>query len=256
MDQIFFNLATNARDAMPAGGTVTIETSVAAIDSAFIDANGFGKRGMYVLISVSDTGEGMDEATQEKIFDPFFTTKGIGKGTGLGLATVYGIMKQHGGYITVDSELNLGTTFRIYFPAASADVYEAHDAATPIATGNEKILIAEDDDGVRRLMREALQECGYTIIEAVDGQDAIDKFTGHPDIDLIVVDSVMPRKNGREVYAEIHGMDPDVRVLFTSGYTRDIVLDKGIEDGQFDFIAKPLLFASFLEKVREILDRQ
>jgi PAS domain S-box-containing protein len=256
MDQIFFNLATNARDAMPAGGTVTIETSVAAIDSAFIDANGFGKRGMYVLISVSDTGEGMDEATQEKIFDPFFTTKGIGKGTGLGLATVYGIMKQHGGYITVDSELNLGTTFRIYFPAASADVDEAHDAATPIATGNEKILIAEDDDGVRRLMREALQECGYTIIEAVDGQDAIDKFTGHPDIDLIVVDSVMPRKNGREVYAEIHGMDPDVRVLFTSGYTRDIVLDKGIEDGQFDFIAKPLLFASFLEKVREILDRQ
>ncbi len=255
MDQIFFNLVTNARDAMPAGGTITISTSVAAIDSAFIDVHGFGKPGRYVLISVRDSGEGMDEATQEKIFDPFFTTKELGKGTGLGLATVYGIMKQHGGYITVDSELNRGTTFRIYFPVALADVDETHSTPVPIEAGKEKILIAEDDEGVRRFMREALEEYGYKTIEAVDGEDAIAKFKSSRDINLAIIDSVMPKRNGREVYERIHKMDPDVRVLFTSGYTKDVALDKGIEAGRFDFIAKPLQLDRFLEKVREVLDR-
>jgi PAS domain S-box-containing protein len=254
MDQILFNLVTNARDAMPEGGTLTVETDTAEMNGRFIEAHGFGKAGRYVLINVSDTGAGMDEATREKIFDPFFTTKEPGKGTGLGLATVYGIVKQHSGYITVYSEPGHGTVFRIYLPAARARTGEEVGPMTPLTGGNETILIAEDDEEVRRIMREVLEEYGYRIIEAIDGQDATDKFRLHRDVDLVVLDSVMPVKNGREAFEAIRGMDPHVRVLFTSGYTRDVVLDKGIKDGEFDFIAKPLLLDRFLRKVRGILD--
>ncbi len=255
IDQILFNLATNARDAMPKGGTLTIETDTVTIDSAFIDTHGFGELGRYVLITISDTGMGMDEATKEKIFDPFFTTKETGKGTGLGLATVYGIVRQHNGFITVDSELGGGTAFRIYLPAAGVTADEKELKPAPISRGSEKILIAEDNDDVRLFMREALVCHGYKTIEAVDGEDALAKFSRHRDIDLVIVDSVMPKKNGREVYEVIHGTDPHVRVLFSSGYTKDIVLDKGIEDKEFDFIAKPLSLEKFLQKVREMLDR-
>lgn len=255
MDQVLFNLATNARDAMPKGGTLTIETDVTDMDGGFIRAHGFGEPGRYVLISVSDTGTGMDGATQEKIFDPFFTTKETGKGTGLGLATVYGITKQHNGYITVYSEPNRGTTFHIYLPATMTKVDEEHDTMTPIVRGNETILIAEDDEEVRHIMRDVLHEYGYKTIEAIDGEDAIDIFKQHHDIDLIIADSVMPRKNGREVYEEIHGIDPHIKVIFTSGYTKDVILDKGIEDKKFDFIGKPLILDKLLQKVREVLDR-
>jgi signal transduction histidine kinase len=255
MDQILFNLVTNARDAMPEGGVLTIETSIADIDDGFFGAHGFGKPGRYVLTTISDTGTGMDEATCEKIFDPFFTTKEVGRGTGLGLATVYGIMKQHGGYITVYSEINHGTTFRIYLPAAPIKVNDKQDSVTIIERGNETVLIAEDNEEVRSFMREALQEHGYKIIEATDGENAIEKFKQYRDIDLIVVDSVMPKKNGREVYKEIHGINPHIKVLFTSGHTKDVVLDKGIKDKELDFIAKPLSLNGFLQKVREVLDR-
>ena len=255
MDQILFNLVTNARDAMPKGGILTIETATAVIDATFIKIHGFGKKGKYIEITISDTGMGMDETTKGKIFDPFFTTKEVGKGTGLGLATVYGIVKQHGGYITVESEPNQGTTFSIYFPAVKMKVNEEQDTATPITKGNETILIADDDNEVRHLVREALQAYGYSTIEAIDGEDAIDKFKQNRPIDLIVLDVVMPKKNGREVYEEIHSIDPHIKVLFTSGYTRDIVLDKGIESGEFDFMAKPLLFDELLQKIREMLDR-
>jgi len=255
MDQILFNLVTNARDAMPKGGTLAIETDIADIGIVFIRVHGFGEPGRYVRISISDTGTGIDEAIREKIFDPFFTTKEIGKGTGLGLATVYGIIKQHGGYITVESEPGHGTTFRIYLPAVRTKIDEKQDAATPVERGEETVLIAEDDEGVRHFIREALQEYGYKTIEAIDGEDAIDKFNEHRNIDLVIIDSVMPKKNGREVYEEVHGTDPHVRVLFISGYTKDIVLDKGIEDREFDFIAKPLSFDKLLQKVREVLDR-
>jgi two-component system cell cycle sensor histidine kinase/response regulator CckA len=255
MDQILFNLVTNARDAMPKGGMLTIATTTAVIDATFIKIYGFGKRGKYIEITISDTGMGMDETTKGKIFDPFFTTKEVGKGTGLGLATVYGIVKQHGGYITVESEPNQGTTFSIYFPAVKMKVNEEQDTATPIIKGNETILIADDDKEVRSLVREALQAYGYSTIEAIDGEDAIDKFKQNQPIDLIVLDVVMPKKNGREVYEEIHIIDPHIKVLFTSGYTRDIVLDKGIETGELDFMAKPLLFDELLQKIREMLDR-
>jgi len=255
IDQILFNLVTNARDAMPKGGTLTIETYIAVIDSSFIRIHGLGEPGRYVLISISDTGTGMDEATRERIFDPFFTTKEIGKGTGLGLATVYGIVKQHNGYINVYSIPNHGTTFRIYLPAVKMMVDEIQNMTTPVTRGKEIILIAEDNEEVRRFMREALRYSGYKTIEASDGEDAVDKFKQHRDIDLIVVDSVMPKKNGREVYEEIHGINPNTKVLFMSGYTKDIVLNKGIEDKKFDFIAKPLSLNAFLQKVREVLDK-
>ena len=255
MDQILFNLASNARDAMPKGGRLNIETDITTIDSNFIRANGFGKSGIYVQIKVSDTGTGMNEATLEKIFDPFFTTKGVGRGTGLGLATVYGIVKQHNGYITVDSEPNQGTTFRIYLPAVTTEVDLEEDSGHAIKMGSETILIAEDDEEVRCFIREALQEHGYKTIEATDGEDAIYIYKLHRDIDLIVFDLVMPKKNGREAYEEIHKMQPNAKALFISGYTNDIILDKGIGENEFDFITKPLLLDKFLSKIREMLDR-
>jgi PAS domain S-box-containing protein len=255
MDQILFNLVTNARDAMPRGGILMIETATAVLDDAFIKVHGFGKKGKYIEITISDTGMGMDETTKGKIFDPFFTTKEVGKGTGLGLATVYGIVKQHGGYITAESEPDHGTSFSIYFPAVKMKVNEKQDTATHITKGNETILIADDDNEVRHLVQEALQAYGYSTIEATDGEDAIDKFKQNRPIDLIVLDVVMPKKNGREVYEETHSIDPHTKVLFTSGYTRDILLDKGIESGEFDFMAKPLLFDDLLQKIREMLDR-
>ncbi len=255
IDQILFNLVTNARDAMPKGGTLSIETGTADIDDGFVKAHGFGKPGKYVLITVSDTGTGMNKITREKIFDPFFTTKETGHGTGLGLPTVYGIMKQHGGYITVYSEPGHGTTFRIYLLAVNTVAVQETVTTKPARGGNETILIAEDNEGVRHFIQDALRQHGYKTIEAEDGEDAIAKFKQHRNIGLIIIDSVMPKKNGREVYEEVHRINPQIRALFTSGYTKDFVLNKGIEDGKFDFIAKPLIFDTFLEKVRTVLDK-
>jgi PAS domain S-box-containing protein len=255
MDQILFNLVTNARDAMPKEGTLTIETAIATIDSTFIKVHGFGEQGRYVRISITDTGEGMDEITRSKIFDPFFTTKEVGKGTGLGLATVYGIVKQHNGYITVESALNQGSVFHVYLPHVRGEVDKMEDKIIPIKRGKETILIAEGNEGVRRFMREALQGHGYIITEAIDGEDAVRKFKENRDIHLIIIDSVMPKKNGREAYEEIHGINPHIKALFTSGYTKDIVLNKGLVEKEFDFIAKPLSLDKLLQKVREVLDK-
>jgi len=255
VDQILFNLVTNARDVMLRGGTLIIETKRARIDDEFIRSHGYGETGSYVVITVSDTGTGMDEDTKEHIFDPFFTTKEVGKGTGLGLSTVYGIVKQHNGYINVVSELSVGSTFYIYFPAMAAAVEQEEEAPSPeVEEGRETILVAEDNEAVRTLIRTILDKYGYTIIEAVDGEDAINKFYSHGEIDLLIIDSVMPKKNGREVYDEILRTHPRVKALFTSGYTRDIVLDKGIEEKNFHFISKPLSPNDLLRKVREVLD--
>ena len=254
VDQVLFNLATNARDAMPKGGTLTVETKHAKIDDEFKQAHGYGETGTYVVISVSDTGTGMDEETKGHIFDPFFTTKEVGKGTGLGLSTVYGIVKQHNGYINVYSELNTGTTFRIYFPVISAATVEEEISDREVKRGEETILVAEDSEAVRLFIRKMLTKYGYTIIEAIDGEDAIRTFAMHPEIDLVIIDSVMPKKNGREVYDEIHKTNPDIKTLFMSGYTKDVVLDKGIEEKDFHFISKPLSPNDLLRKVREVLD--
>ncbi len=254
IDQIFFNLATNARDAMPKGGTLTIETEIAEMDEQSVRSHGFGEPGRYVLVKVSDTGIGMDKGTAEKIFEPFFTTKETGKGTGLGLATVYGIVKQHNGNITVDSEPGKGAIFRVYLPAVNVEVNTEVAAKPVLRGGNEVILIAEDNSDVRFFMQETLRGYGYTIVEAVDGEDAVNKFLLHGNVDLLVIDSVMPKKNGREAYEEIRKVDPHVKVLFTSGYTKDIVLDKGIEEKEFAFLPKPIWPSTLLRRVREILD--
>jgi len=254
IDQILFNLVTNARDAMPKGGSLTIETQLIDLDIQFLEVHGFGQPGKYVLLSISDTGIGMDKAVKEHIFDPFFTTKEVGKGTGLGLSTVYGIVKQHNGYITTYSEPDMGTIVRIYIPLTTMVVEADKPSPTSIKGGKETILVAEDDQGVRYLIKNILAEFGYTIVEAKDGEDAIRKYNKHGGIDLLVLDSVMPKMNGRTAYDEICKTNPHIKVIFTSGYTRDVVLDKGIEDKQFVFIAKPLSPKDLLEKVRAVLD--
>jgi PAS domain S-box-containing protein len=257
IDEVLMNLATNARDAMPKGGILTIETATTELDDRFIAAHGFGKAGRHVLLTVSDNGIGMDEPTQRRIFEPFFTTKEVGKGTGLGLSTVYGIVKQHNGYVTVSSEPGAGTVFSIYLPLL--DLERRHKA--PVLTGareggTDTILIAEDDPDVRRLMTQILQPYGYSTLEAVDGEDAVRLFREHRErIDLVILDVVMPKKNGKEVFEEIRGSRHDARVIFISGYTGDIVLDKGVEDKTTDFLQKPLSPDGLLAKVREVLDR-
>jgi two-component system, cell cycle sensor histidine kinase and response regulator CckA len=256
IDQILFNLATNARDAMPRGGTLAIETNLMELDNEFVKAHGFGEPGKYALLSVTDTGMGMDELTREHIFDPFFTTKEVGKGTGLGLSTVYGIVKQHNGYITVYSEINIGTTFHIYIPATRTRASEEAKPAPPLKRGTETILVAEDSKEVRRFIREMLTKYGYTVIEASDGADAVVRFSENPDVDLLILDSVMPRKNGREAYDEIRKIRPGIKALFMSGYTRDVILEKGIEGKEVDFVSKPLALNELLLKVRDVLDRQ
>jgi two-component system, cell cycle sensor histidine kinase and response regulator CckA len=256
IDQILFNLTTNARDAMPKGGILTIETQITELDTEFANVIGYGKPGKYVLLSISDTGTGIDKESREHIFDPFFTTKAVGKGTGLGLSTVYGIVKQHDGYISVNSEINAGTTFYVYFPSAKEQSGEKKKVNPKIRQGREKVIVAEDNEGVRMLIKRILSKYGYKIIEAVDGKDAIEKFRRTKKVDLVIIDSVMPKKNGREVYNEIIKINPDIKVLFTSGYTRDVILDKGIEEKEFDFISKPITPKKLLYKVGEILDRR
>jgi PAS domain S-box-containing protein len=256
IDQILFNLVANARDAMPKGGRLLIATSKTDIDERFVRAHGYGKPGMYVMVIVSDTGTGMDEATKEKIFDPFFSTKEVGKGTGLGLSTVYGIVKQHDGFINVYSEPGKGTTFRIYFPLVGLEAPQEKGFEPVTQKGTETILVAEDNADLRHLVTKVLAKHGYRTIEAVDGQDAIDNYGKHKGIDLIIVDSVMPKRNGREVYEEIRKVDPAVAFLFTSGHTKDTILNRGIADSEFDFLPKPIAPFELLQMVRKVLDRK
>jgi CheY-like chemotaxis protein len=258
IEHVLMNLATNARDAMPDGGALTIETDVYELGEDFVRANSYGKPGRYVLISVTDTGVGMDENTRSRIFDPFFTTKEVGKGTGLGLSMVYGIVKQHNGYITVASQPGKGATFSIYLPfIAAAAASEQTCQAPEMMQGRETVLLAEDDTSVRELTRRVLEGAGYTVIEASDGADAVRKFSENKGIiHLLVLDIIMPMKNGKEAYQEIKAACPGIKVLFTSGYTADIIQKKGILETGLDFILKPITPIDFLKKVREVLDKK
>jgi CheY-like chemotaxis protein len=256
IDQILINLAANARDAMPQGGLLSVETGTARLDHEFIRDHGYGSQGEYALLSVSDTGIGMQKAIQERIFEPFFTTKEVGKGTGLGLATVYGIVKQHNGFITVYSEPGEGTTFHIYLPLVDRETVTEAYSPDEIKDGVETVLIAEDDPDARLLMIETLRTHGYTTIEATDGEDAVKAFEKDKNrIALVVMDVVMPKKNGKEAWEAIRKLRPDATAIFVSGYTRDVVFDKGIEGETVDFVPKPLSANSLLQKVREVLDR-
>jgi two-component system, cell cycle sensor histidine kinase and response regulator CckA len=254
-EQVLMNLAANARDAMERSGCLSIVTGRITIDQDFIRLHGYGKPGSYAMLSVSDTGTGMDEATREKIFEPFFTTKAQGKGTGLGLSIVYGIVKQHDGYINVYSEPGHGTTFNIYLPLCSEVQAEPERETRQLERGTETILLAEDDAGVRALVSSVLSAHGYRVIEACDGEDALDKFTRNREsIELLILDVIMPKKNGKETFLEIGALKPGTKAIFISGYTADIIEKNGLIDRGLHLLSKPLLPNRLLTKVREVLE--
>jgi CheY-like chemotaxis protein len=255
IDQILMNLVTNARDAMPKGGALTIETSIMKMDSDFLKLHGFGVRGAYVMLSIEDTGEGMDELARQRIFEPFYTTKPMGKGTGLGLSIVYGIVKQHGGFIEIMSDIGEGTTFRIYFPLIEAKVHEALDISKGYHFGGgQTILVADDDSQVRNVIKIILDKSGYRVLEAEDGEMAVRMFEDNRnDIDLLILDIVMPRKNGLDAYGEIRMLKEDARVIFISGYTADVIGQKGAGFEDLNLVAKPISTNDLLLKVRDIL---
>jgi len=254
IEQVLINLASNARDAIPSGGAIRVSTGVVDLDEQFVRAHGYGVPGRYASLSFSDDGVGMDENVRIRIFEPFFTTKESGKGTGLGLAIVYGIVKQHNGFITCYSEPGLGTTFLIYLPISTRELVQQVKAPeAPPRGGTETILVAEDDEATRNLDRKILEAYGYRVIEAYDGEDAIAKFKEHGDrIGLLFLDSIMPKKNGKEVYEEVTRIRPGLKVLFTSGYTTETFSD--LETRGFRFIAKPILPTQLLKMIREALD--
>jgi PAS domain S-box-containing protein len=258
IEQVLMNLCTNARDAMLGGGLLTIATELVEIDKEFNSAHGYGKEGKYALISVTDTGIGMDEKIKQRIFEPFFTTKEVGKGTGLGLSTVYGVIKQHNGYINCYTEIGKGTTFKIYLPLTESAVNEMQLSEDVAMTGGtETVLIADDNEEVRQFMESILKKFGYKVITSIDGEDAIKKFTENKDkIQLLLLDVVMPKKNGREAYEEIQLIKPDIKALFTSGYTANVIHKKGVIEEGLNFISKPSSPKELLNKVREILDKK
>ncbi len=257
IDQVMLNLVTNARDAMPNGGMLSIETDD-TLPNFEIEAVADAIPGTrYALLTITDTGTGIENGTQEKIFEPFFTTKEVGKGTGLGLSMAYGIVRQHNGHITVTSEIGKGTAFRIYLPLASQESLPSHLVESPIApvSGSETLLVVEDNQEVRNLNRLVLETFGYRVIEAVDGEQAVTRFIEHSnEIDLIVMDMVMPKMNGRQAYMEISKIRPDIKVLFISGYAPDFIESKGIATEGFTFINKPVAPMDFLRTIRQILD--
>ncbi len=259
MEQVLMNLVTNARDAMPKGGELTICTESFIIDNEFIKSSGYGESGQYARISISDTGTGIDEFTKHKIFEPFFTTKEVDKGTGLGLAMVYGIIKQHHGYINVDSALGKGTTFTIYIPMARQELTDMGDKAPgepAPAGGHETILIAEDDSMLRELMSSVLAEFGYNVITAEDGEDAVIKFIENKDtIQFLILDAIMPKKYGADAYDEIKKIKPHIKGIFLSGYTKETIQEKDITDKGTRLIYKPIRPEDLLKIVREELDK-
>jgi CheY-like chemotaxis protein len=258
IEQILINLATNARDAMPGGGLLSIETGMVEVDSEFIRVHGYGNPGWYATISVSDTGEGMDETTCKKVFEPFFTTKEPGKGTGLGLSVVFGIVKQHSGFINVYSEPGTGTTFRILLPlvqSALAEILASEEFI--LERGVETILVADDDASLRDLAVKALDMFGYTVITAKNGSDALTRFNENKNkIDLVIMDIIMPGKNGKETFDEMRKLNPSVKAIFISGYTSDILLKKGLIEPDLELVTKPLHIKQLLLKVRKVLDRK
>jgi len=257
LEQVLMNLAVNSRDAMPTGGALTISSERFMLDDGFAVTHGYGRPGMYALITVTDTGTGFDEKTRLHIFDPFFTTKGVGKGTGLGLAVVYGIIKQHDGYINVYSEPGKGTTFRIYLPliAAEADDLDIRVEEERPERGSGTILLAEDDESLREMSLAILRNFGYEVIAAVDGKDAIEKFRLNRDtIQLLLFDLIMPKMTGKEAYDTIRELAPDIRAIFVSGYGTEMLEQKGLIDGTTTLVNKPFSPAELLNKIRTMLD--
>ena len=256
IEQVLLNLAVNARDAMPKGGRLTIEAHNVELDGSYHQEHRQVVPGRYVMIAVVDTGCGMDRATQSRIFDPFFTTKELGQGTGLGLATVYGIVKQSGGFIWVYSEVDKGTVFKVYLPRTeqAVDVTEQKVADEVLPHGCETILLAEDSDSLREMTHEYLKSLGYTILEAASGKDALQRaseFAGC--IHLLLTDVVMPEMSGPELACNLATLRPGIKVIFTSGYTDDAIARQGVLDPGVAFIQKPYRPKALARKIREVL---
>jgi PAS domain S-box-containing protein len=257
IEQVLINLAANAKDVMPDGGQLIISTGLEEMDEEFIAAYGYGSPGKYALITVADTGQGMNKETQQKIFEPFFTTKEVGKGTGLGLAISFGIIKQHGGYIRVYSEPGEGSIFKIHLPLCDLTAQEKQPVVlAPVKGGNETILVAEDESTLRDLSKIVLESFGYTVITAEDGEVALAKFLENKElISLVLLDMIMPKKSGEEVGEAIRKVRPMMKILFSSGYIEEIITKKEMTEDGFNFIQKPYLPKNLLLKVREVLDQ-
>ncbi|MFI5110347.1 MAG: ATP-binding protein [Terriglobales bacterium] len=254
--QVLMNLAANSRDAMPQGGRFIVETANVVIDETFSAQHADMPPGSYVVLSVSDTGSGMSSETRSHIFEPFFTTKEKGKGTGLGLATVYGIVKQSGGYIWVYSEPDLGATFKLYLPRVDALPERLHPAAAPAANcqGSETLLVVEDEDGVRLLVRDYLRMKGYTVLEAGHGEEALRIAGEHSgEISLMITDVIMPGMNGRQLAERMATLRPAMKVLYMSGYAETAVYRKGVLDPGCPFLQKPFGPPDLGRKVRDVL---
>jgi PAS domain S-box-containing protein len=257
MEQVLLNLVVNARDAMPDGGRLTIETCNVELDRVSASQHPVMEAGSYVTLIVTDTGCGMDAGTQARIFEPFFTTKGQGKGTGLGLATVYGVVKQSGGFIWVYSEVDHGTTFKIYLPQVTADLDRAIPEKTSrgIDSGTETVLFVEDEESVRDLVRDYLRNSGYRVLEAADGIQALAVAAAHTGpIHILVTDVVMPRLSGRELVTRITAARPELKILYISGYTDDSIFRHGVLEGGVAFLQKPFNLKDLAQKIRQVLD--
>ena len=256
IEQIIMNLAVNAGHAMPEGGNLVIETKAVNLDRAYCLDHIEATTGPYVLLSVSDTGHGIDKKTMERIFEPFFTTKGPGIGTGLGLSMVYGIVKQHGGHITCYSEPGAGATFKIYFPAIVSEVKSEKpmDLVVPQG-GTETILLVDDDESVRDVGKEMLLEYGYRVITASNGREALEIYSAEREsISLVILDLFMPEMGGKECLRALLRIDPKVRVLVASGFTQNGEIRDALDSGAKDFIGKPFDIPQLLEKIRKIID--
>jgi two-component system, cell cycle sensor histidine kinase and response regulator CckA len=256
IEQVLMNLVLNARDAMPGGGKIIIETAYGNVDQHFVSQHPGMHTGQYVVLAVSDTGCGMDEVTMAQIFEPFFTTKGVGNGTGLGLSTVYGIVKQCGGYISVESKPGQGTTFRIYFPSVAAKaecLAESYEEAE-FPMGSETILVVEDEESLREVAVSMLQDAGYQVIQAKGADAALDMVkVANPRIDLLLTDVIMPGKSGVELLEQAIAADPNLHWLFMSGYSGDLATVRGGLLQGASYLEKPFTRNSLLQKVRSVL---
>jgi len=258
IEQVIVNLGVNARDAMPGGGKLTIETKNVYLDGAYCASHASMREGWYIMLAVSDTGQGMDEETKKHIFEPFFTTKEKGKGTGLGLATVYGIVKQNGGHIWIYSELNEGTTFKVYFPRIDNTDKEGDPGGMKnnLVGGHETILLVDDEEVVRNMIATTLKTFGYTVLQAESGEEALQIYeqSSEKPIHLMITDVVMPGMSGYELVKQLSKKIPDIKVLYISGYTDNTIVHHGMLNKGLHFLQKPFTPNVLAEKVREVLD--